>query len=391
MEKYRISGGSLVLKDVIAQRDLLIADRKIEAIIEPEEFADASYQVLDAKGCFVSPGFVDIHQHGGGGSDYMDAQPDSILNATNAHLAHGCTSVMPTFLSADMESTLEAVDSYLKALEDPRIQANLLGIHIEGRYISPAQAGAQKPERIRTYDRSEYQQIIEAGRGHVRRWSCAPEVEGAKEFADYAAENGITLSIAHTDADMDTVVEAFDWGYRHVTHLYSCMSTITRKGGFRVPGTLEAAYFLDDMDVEIIADGCHVPKSLLQYAVKFKGCEHVCLITDAMRAAGQDVKESYLGSMDDPLPVVVEDGVAKMLDRKAFAGSVATCDRLVRNMLSAGVSLVDAVAMVTVNPLAMMHLDVKKGKLQPGYDADICIFDPDIQVKTVLCNGKIVK
>jgi N-acetylglucosamine-6-phosphate deacetylase len=390
MEKYRICGGSLVLENAVMQRDLLVADGVIQGIIEPEDPTPAGYRELDAKECFVSAGFVDIHQHGGGGSDYMDAEPDSILNATNAHLAHGCTSVMPTFLSADIEGTLKAVESYLQALEDPRIQANLLGIHLEGRYISPAQAGAQKPERIRPYDRGEYETIGKAAKGHLRRWSCAPEVEGAEEFAAFAAENGIVLSIAHTDADMDTVTRAFDWGYRHVTHLYSCMSTITRKGGFRVPGALEAAYYLDDMDVEIIADGCHVPHSLLRYAVKFKGCDHICLITDAMRAAGQDVAESYLGSKDDPLPVVVEDGVAKMLDRKAFAGSVATCDRLVRNMLQAGASLVDAVAMVTVNPLRMMHLEVKKGKLQPGYDADICIFDRDIHIQKVLCKGNVV-
>lgn len=390
MEKYRISGGSLVLENAIMKRDLLIADGVIEAIIEPEATTSADYQVLEAGDLFVSAGFVDIHQHGGGGSDYMDAEPDSILNATQAHLAHGCTSVMPTFLSADMEGTLKAVASYLQALEDPRIRANLLGIHIEGRYISPDQAGAQKPERIRTYDKEEYDTIVKAARGHIRRWSCAPEVEGAEEFAAYAEENGITLSIAHTNADFDTVTKAFELGYRHVTHLYSCMSTITRKDGFRVPGALEATYYLDDMDVEIIADGCHVPHSLLNYAVKFKGCDHICLITDAMRAAGQDVKDSYLGSNDDPLPVVIEDGVAKMLDRKAFAGSIATCDRLVRNMLQAGVSLVDAVAMVTVNPLRMMNLNVKKGRLLPGYDADICIFDRDINIQKVLCKGTVV-
>lgn len=388
--KYRITNGLLLTPNGIEQKDLLIADGKIEAIIPQNAEVSGDYQTLDCGGRYVSAGFVEIHQHGGGGSDYMDNDPDAFLNATNAHLAHGMTSVMPTLLSADQNALLSAIDRYLQAKKDPRILCNLLGVHIEGPYISPDQAGAQKPEHIRVFDPKEYEAIAQAAEGNIKRWSVAPEVEGAQEFAAFAKKNGIALSIAHSNADFDTVVRAFDWGFCHVTHLYSCISTITRHKGFRVPGILEASYYLDGMDVEIIADGCHLPLSLLAYVAKFKEHSRIALITDAMRAAGQDVEKSFLGGRDDPLPVLIEDGVAKLEDRSAFGGSIATADRLIRNMVKAGVSLPDAVKMMTENPIRMMGLDVKKGSLIEGYDADLCIFDEEIRIHSVLCQGKLV-
>ena len=287
----------------------------------------------------ISPGFVEIHSHGGGGSDYMDADADAFLKATEAHLMHGTTSVIPTLLSASKEMTLRAIDNYKAAATDSRIRANMLGLHVEGRYISPTQAGAQKPENIKEFDNAEYREIIAHGEGCIKRWSVAPEVRGAREFADYAVKNGITLSIAHSDADFDTVLKAYDWGYRHITHLYSCTSSIVRRNGFRVAGVLEAAYYIDGMNVEIIADGCHLPTSLLKYVAKFKDTSRIALITDAMRAAGENTERSFLGSADDPLPVIIEDGVAKLTDRSAFGGSIATADRLIKTMVGAGIPL----------------------------------------------------
>ena len=388
--RYRLHGGRLIRDGRIEQMDLLVENGIIQALLSPDERPPEDCQILDCTGCYVSPGFVDIHQHGGGGNDYMDDDPDAFFHATEAHLAHGTTSVMPTLLSANKEALLGAVARYKQATRDRRIRANLLGIHIEGPYISAAQAGAQKPEHIRIFDEKEYGEIAAVAEGAVKRWSVAPEVEGAEKFAEFALKNGITLSIAHSNADLETVRKAYDWGFRHVTHLYSCTSSIVRVGGFRVPGVLEAAYLLDGMNVEVIADGCHLPHSLLAYVAKFKGHDRIALITDAMRAAGQDVTESFLGSAEDPLPVVIEDGVAKLCDRSAFGGSIATADRLLANMVAAGVSLPDAVDMLTANPLHMMGLTVKKGQLQVGYDADLCVFDEQYQIKTVLCGGKIV-
>lgn len=386
--KTRLHGGLLVTEDGILEKDLLLSEGKIEALLPPTEAVADAHEVIDCAGLYVSAGFVDIHQHGGGGSDYMDGDADSYFRATEAHLAHGTTSVMPTLLSADTEGLLRGIEGYKAAKKDPRVRANLIGLHIEGPYISPEQAGAQKKENIRAFDRAEYETIARAAEGHIKRWSVAPEVQGAEEFAAFAKENGITLSIAHSNADFDTVLRAYELGFCHVTHLYSGMSSIVRRGGFRVAGVLEAAYYIDGMNVELIADGCHLPHSLLAYAAKFKKKGTVALITDAMRAAGEDVTQSFLGSAEDPLPVIVEDGVAKMEDRTAFAGSVATADRLVRNMCRAGVPLHEAVSMMTVYPVRMMGLSLKKGELKAGFDADICVFDKDIHIKAVLCGGK---
>ena len=387
--KYRIHGGTLVT-DELLPLDLLISDGKIEATVSPDLPTPPEYELIDATDCYVSAGFVDIHQHGGGGADYMDGGSDDYFRATSAHLAHGTTSVMPTLLSADTEGLLRAVRGYRDALLDPRIKANLIGIHVEGPYISPYQAGAQKPEHIRPFSPEEYRAIAAFAEGNIRRWSVAPEVEGADEFAAFAKEQGIALSIAHSNADIDTVRRAFDLGYRHITHFYSCISTITRRDGYRVPGILEAGYLMDDMDIEIIADGSHIPPSLLEYVLKFKAHDRIALVTDAMRAAGENVSESFLGSALDPLPVIVEDGVAKLTDRTAFAGSVATADMLLKTMLKIDTPLTEAVKMLTVNPLRMMQLNVNKGLLKSGYDADICIFDRDITVRRVLVGGEVV-
>ncbi|MBR4954876.1 MAG: N-acetylglucosamine-6-phosphate deacetylase [Clostridia bacterium] len=390
MSAYRLKNGILITEHGLSEQDLLIKNGAIEALVGRDAEVSDSYTEIDCTDCWVSPGFVDIHQHGGGGSDYMDDAEDAYLNATNAHLRCGTTSIMPTLTSASGKILLNSIERYKKAEKDKRITANILGLHVEGPYVSPVQAGAQPPEHIRQFDESEYTAAFEASEGSIRRWSVAPELEGADRFAEFANSNGITLSIAHSNADLDTVKRAFDMGYRHITHFYSCCSTITRRGGFRVPGVLEAGYLIDGMDVEIIADGCHLPQSLLQYVQKFKAPERIALITDSMRAAGQQTDRSFLGSMSDPLPVIVEDGVAKLLDRSAFAGSVATGDRLLRTMLQSGTSLIDGVKMLTVNPLRQMNLNVKKGVLKQGYDADVCVLDRSLNVKTVICRGKIV-
>lgn len=392
--RYLIRGGNVITPEGIREHcDVLICDGRIIEVCDSEVSRMAEMEVdevLKAEGLYVSPGFVDIHQHGGGGFDYMDEDPDGYERALKAHAAHGMTSVMPTLLSASREHTIRAIKQYVKVSKKTDLPCNLLGIHLEGPFLSPEQAGAQKPENLRVFTEEEYKTIYESSEGLLKRWSVAPELDGMEGFTAFAKEKGITLSIAHSNAEFDTVEKAFLLGFQHVTHFYSCISSIVRKGGFRIAGIVEAAYYLDDMDVEIIADGCHLPQSLLKFITKMKGTKHVALVTDAMRAAGQNVTESFLGSKEDPLPVVIEDGVAKMMSREAFAGSVATCDRLVRNMLAVGVPLKDAVEMITINPLRMMHLDVKKGEIKVGYDADLCIFDQNVNVKSVMVGGKVV-
>ncbi len=386
MGKIRLFGGNLIIDNQIKKADLLIKDGKIEAIID-EKTSTPDYEMHDCTGMNISAGFVETHSHGAGGSDFMDCEEDTYKNILNLQVQHGTTSVLATTMSASYKGTVDAIDSFLLAENDKSLPVNLLGIHIEGIFIAPSQAGAQPPGNIRPFNPEEYLSLYEHSQGKIKRWSVAPELDGAKEFADFANKNNITLSIGHSDADFDTVVKAFDWGFHHITHFYSGCSSVVRREGFRVAGVVEAGYYLDDMNVEIIADGCHLPQSLLKLIVKTKGIDRVALITDSMRAAGQTSGESYIGKKEEATPVVIEKGVAMLLTHDAFGGSIATSDRLIRTMLSCGVSLSDAVKMATVNPLKMMNLNVKKGIIKEGYDADICVFDDNINIKHVFVNG----
>jgi N-acetylglucosamine-6-phosphate deacetylase len=204
-------------------------------------------------------------------------------------------------------------------------------------------------------------------------------------------ERGVLPSIAHTDAIYEEAKEAFEAGYTHITHLYSAMSTVSRRNAFRYAGVLESAYLIDDMTVEIIADGVHLPKPLLQFVYKFKGSKKTALCTDAMRGAGMPDGESILGSLKNGQRVIIEDGVAKMPDRTAFAGSVATTDRLVRTMVEvAEVPLVDAVCMMTQTPAEIIGVADRKGSLEAGKDADIVIFDEGIRVYYTISEGTII-
>lgn len=216
-------------------------------------------------------------------------------------------------------------------------------------------------------------------------------MSGALEFGRCLKARGILPSIAHSNAVYEAVVKAFEHGFTHVTHLYSAMMGVVRRNARRYAGVVESAFLIDNMTVEIIADGVHLPPSLLKLVYKIKGPSKTALLTDSMRAAGMPEGESVLGSLKNGQKVLVEDGVAKLLDRSAFAGSVATADRLIRTMVNAAeVPLTEAVRMMTLTPAKILAIDGKKGSIGIGMDADIIIFDSDISIFMTMINGKIV-
>ena len=344
---------------------------------------------IDAKGQYIAPGFIDIHVHGGGGFDFMDGTEEAFLKIAELHAQYGTTSLVPTTLTAEKEDLLQTLDVYEKATRQNTKGANLLGIHLEGPYFALSQRGAQDPRYIRNPDPAEYEEILSHSSSIVR-WSAAPELEGAIAFGQRLRQKGILAAIAHTDAFYDDVLAAYENGYSLVTHLYSAMSGVTRKNAFRYAGVIESAFLLD-LDVEIIGDGIHLPAPLLKLIYKIKGADRTALITDAMRGAGMPEGESTLGSLKNGLKVIIEDGVAKMPDRTSFAGSVATFDRLVRNMINmADVSLLEAVRMASTTPARIMGVDNRKGSLAKGKDADIVFFDENIHVSRTMVGGKVV-
>jgi len=365
---------------------LTVAGGKITGICRDE--AKHEGKIVDAAGNYIAPGFIDIHVHGGGEGDFMDRDMQSIKRIIDVHTAHGTTGIYPTTLTCPEEEIYQAIDAITDFRSLGINGAEILGIHLEGPYLSIAQGGAQDPKFIKVPKKEDYVSLLEYSR-LIKRMTFAPELEGGMELGRELKERGIVASIGHSEAEYEDVVKAFEIGVRHVTHLYSGMQGVHRKKGFRKLGIVECAYLLDEMTVEIIADGCHLPVELLKLIYKIKGAEKIALVTDAMRAAGRTEGESVLGSKENGQRVILKDGVAYMPDFECFAGSIATMDRLVRNMYrGAGVEIHNAVKMATETPARIMGCSDRKGSLKVGKDADIIIFDDNINIKYVMTGGE---
>lgn len=368
---------------ILENQNLLLSNGVIAGF--PTDTIPADH-VINAAGAYVCPGFIDIHVHGGDGYEFIDATKEAVLAAANIHGKHGTTTIFPTLSAYSESDTCAAMDVIRDVSGDTSLVPNIGGVHLEGPYFSVKQAGAQDPQYIRDPDPQEYRRIVEKYGKLIARWSYAPEKNGSVEFQRFLQENGILGAAGHSDAEYDHIKPVFDLGCKLITHLYSGTSTITRKGGFRHLGVIETAYLLDDMDVETIADGCHLPPLLLKLIYKLKGRERMCLITDAIRFGGRtDCSNVLSGTVS--VPYIIEDGVAKLADRSAFAGSIATMDALVRVCVQkTGIPLEDAVYMATAIPARIMGLD-RKGQLWEGFDADLVILDEQLQVKNVFIGG----
>ncbi len=383
----KIINGRIITNIIEKDKAVYIQDDKILAVTADDIAADV---VLDAQGAYVSPGFVDLHTHGAGGTDFMDGTEEDVRIALCAHAAHGTTAIMPTATTANPVSFRKSIEDIGAVMREKNPSLpEVLGAHLEGPYFSHAQSGAQAPEFITSPIENEYKELLEKYKGIIARWSFAPELKGSVEFCRTLLDNGVIPSIAHTNATYEEIMPVYDAGCRLMTHFYSGMSLLTRKEGFRVLGAVETGYLLDDMYVETIADGKHLPPALLRLIYKVKTSDYICMVTDSMRGAGVDgIREMILGPIADNRIAIIEDGVAKMPDRVNFAGSIATTDRLVRVMhKEAGVDIVNAVKMMTKIPAKIAGAD-HIGAIEAGRDADIVLFNDNIEIQKVLLKGK---
>ncbi len=376
----RIQSDRIVWNDRLFSGYIYFENGKIVEISNEEKAVEESF---DMTGYYVSPGFIDIHTHGGGGHNFSDTA-DEIIKAAEFHLKHGTTTIAPTISAAYFETMQRAVEETEKAMADERFAGTILGAHLEGPYLSIAQAGAQGKGFITDPIAEDYLPLLKAHKKAISRWTYAPENDKDAAFAKTLQENGIVASAGHTDAIYDDMKLAKENGCNLITHLYSCTSTVTRDHGFRRLGVIESAYLWDDMYVEIICDGKHLPPELIQMIYRIKGADKIALITDSLSLAGTDVKQGIMHSTE----YIIEDGVCKLLDRSAFAGSIATADRLLQVAVKeAGISLFDAVKMMTATPATIMGLD-SKGVLAPDADADFAVFDDELKIKAVFAKGQ---
>ena len=362
----------------------LIAEGETIVSVFRGELKEACDQVLDVGGRYIAPGFIDLHVHGGALCDFLDGTSEAYEKAARLHLEGGTTAMMPTMTTCPLDVLKKALDVYPEAEGKPGLPM-FLGAHLEGPYFALERAGGQDPGTIRDPDPAEYLDLLDRY-PFIKRWSVAVERPGALEMGMELRKRGVLAAIGHTDAMDDDMRKAADYGYTLLTHFYSCMSTVRRINAYRHAGVIESGYLMDDFAVEIIADGSHLPASLLKLIYKSKGSSSVCLVTDALAAAG--APEGYRGKCG-PVDFVVEKGVAWLLDRSAFAGSVATTIRLVRTKVElAEVPLWEAVKMMSLTPARVAGVDHLMGSLVPGKLANVVVFDGDYQVDAVLVRGK---
>lgn len=378
-----INGKILTPQGWLKDGSVIIRDDKILEVTNCD-LAIIGADIIDAKGMCVVPGYIDIHVHGGGGKDFQEGTEEAFLTAAAAHAKHGTTSILPTLSSSTIPMIEKAVSTCSKLMREK--DSPFLGLHLEGHYINHDKAGAQRHEWIKNPDPNEYIPIVEQS-DCLKRWDAAPELPGALQFGKFCSEKGVLPSIAHTNAEYDDVKAAFGVGFTHVTHFYNAMPGFHNKQGYKYEGTVESVYLIDDMTIECVADGIHVPPTILRMAYKIKGVERMAVITDALAvaAAGDNAK-----AFDER--VIIEDGVCKLADRSALAGSIATTDRLVRTLVQqAEVPLEDAVRMASETPAHIIGVYNRKGSLSRGKDADILILDDKLHVRCVWQMGKIIE
>jgi N-acetylglucosamine-6-phosphate deacetylase len=384
--KTLIENGSVILPDGLKKTNLLFEDDKILAIGLKRYEADL---IIDAKGAFVSPGFIDIHLHGGGGHDFMESTVEAFKSVSEYHLIHGATSQVPTAISAPKASIDQFLSSYRQAMESGLIRARLLGAHLEGPYLSPKKNGAHTLACLHEPIESEYHEWVE-NYPFVKRMTAAPELEGALKMGDYLHQHHINVSIGHSNAFGNEITEAIAHGYDSVTHLYNAMSSVGEHKGKKAAGIAEMALLNPDLFVEMIADLQHVPKELVQFAYKNKGSDKLILVSDCLSPAGMEAGVYFLGAGADRMQIDVKDAVY-LHGQNKLAGSIATVNTLLKNVVSIGIELTEAVKMISSTPAKLLGFDHILGSLEVGKAADILLLDQHLNVVKVICKGEIIR
>lgn len=339
-------------------------------------------EIIDVNGGYIVPGGIDMHTHGGGGRDFIEGCEDAFREAVSAHLKHGTTSIYPTLSS----STIPTIEAACNVCEKLMAEENspVLGLHIEGSYINPKEAGAQNPVLIKAPVIYEYETLLSKYKC-IKRWDEAPELPGSVRFIKTCNMHGVLTALTCTRATYKDVVEAHKAGMTHAAHFYNAMPVVYKEHEFKVPGTVESVYAMQDMTVEVIADGLHVPPVMLKVVHKIKGVERMALITDSLAYAASE------GDVSAEPRVIMEDGVCKLADRSALAGSIATMDTLIRTCIQkANIPMEDVFRMASETPAKIMGVFDRKGSIEEGKDADIIVFDRDINLTYVMQMGNEV-
>ncbi|WP_300902547.1 N-acetylglucosamine-6-phosphate deacetylase [uncultured Clostridium sp.] len=369
---------NIIFLDKIENGSLLIENNVIKEI-NPSEVNDTT--IIDCKGLFVSPGFIDIHIHGAGGHDTMDGTFEAINEISKTICKYGTTSFTPTTMTMSKEDILKSMMAIKKAKINGTDGAIVLGAHLEGPFISPSAIGAQNPNYLIAPSYENFKSMTGDAMDAVVSITMAPEVEGAKELASVLSSKGIRCSIGHTKATYEEAINGIKCGFCHSTHLFNAMTGFTH----REPGVVGAT-FDTDITTETISDGIHISYPSLRVVYKQKGTDKTLLVTDAMCACGMPDGTYSLGGQ----PVTVKSGAAR-LNNGALAGSILTLNKSIKNIHdNTNYPLYEIVKMASYNGAKYCRVDDKKGQIKENFDADLTIFDENIDVKMTIIGGKIV-
>lgn len=382
-------GGRLVLPGrVVDAHALLLRDGRIEAITPETEVAQAVERV-DVGGAYVTPGLIDLHTHGALQHSFLDGSEEAFATILAEQARHGVSAVLATTSTAPMQSILAALErtrSWLGCgVERPG--ARVLGAHVEGPYFAASQAGAQDVANLRSPDDGSVEPLLDYA-DVIRILSFAPELPGAIALTRRCVQLDIVAAAGHAEATDADLAACQAWGLRHVIHLWSGQSTTVRDGPWRRPGLLEAALASDGLSAELIADGKHLPPTLLRLAWRALGADRLCLVSDATSGAGLPEGTRF---MMGEMTYEVADGVGMMLDRSGFAGSTTFLDGMLRVMTEqVGVPLPEAVRMASLTPARVIGIGARKGSLEVGKDADLALFEPDLTPRGTVIDGRVV-
>jgi N-acetylglucosamine-6-phosphate deacetylase len=341
--------------------------------------APENAQVIDVTDHWLVPGFVDLHNHGGGGASFTSGTVEDVLKGIRTHRSHGTTTLVASTVTGDMDFLAQRAGLLSELAE----QGDIAGVHFEGPYISPCRKGAHAEELLRDPDPAEVRKLIDAARGQARMLTLATELPGGIDSVRLLVELGVIAAIGHTDATYEQTVEAIDAGATVATHLFNAMPTL----GHRTPGPIAALLEDERITVELIDDGTHLHPAALQLAFRDAGASRVAFITDAMDAAGFGDGRYLLG----PLEVEVSDGVARLVEGGSIAGSTLTLDRAFKRAVTVDrLPVDDVVAAISANPARLLGLDDRIGSLEPGKDADLVLLDHQFDLKGVMRRGEWV-
>ncbi len=380
-----INGTIITPFHLVSGKAIIVEKGKIKEIVNKEELSSVTLtgaEVIEAQDKFVVPGYIDIHIHGGGGSDVMDGNYEAINQISITHSHFGTTSFLPTTMTMSKDKILRSLRSIGEAAKKGTAGAEILGIHMEGPYINPEKKGAQKEEDIRVPSIEEFTQFQQASGDLIRLVTIAPEIPGAIDFIKYLDKQNIIVSVGHSNATYTQVQAAIQAGLSHVTHTFNAMRGLHH----REPGVVGAALSSPELTVEMIADGIHIHPVVMKILIQAKEIEKIVLITDAMRAAGMSEGIYELGGQE----VTVDKEQARLKDG-TLAGSILTMDQAVKNLVTkVSISLPKAIQMASFNPAKSIGVENKKGSLEPGKDADIVILNKKLEAELTMVTGKVV-